>query len=54
MRTTISILFLAACSTGTKPTPPEFDTEVMAMLKAHTKNAEKVRRDSLPDLPQTN
>ncbi|KAH8290366.1 hypothetical protein KR054_002340 [Drosophila jambulina] len=37
-------------ATETKPTPPEFDTEVMRMLKEHVKNAEKVQRIRQPDL----
>ena len=39
-------------ATETKPTPPDFDNAVMSLLKEHTKNSEKVRRYSLPDLPQ--
>ncbi|XP_017019708.1 succinate dehydrogenase assembly factor 2-B, mitochondrial isoform X2 [Drosophila kikkawai] len=37
-------------ATETKPTPPEFDTEIMRMLKEHVKNAEKVQRIRQPDL----
>ncbi|KAH8401085.1 hypothetical protein KR009_003006, partial [Drosophila setifemur] len=37
-------------ATETKPTPPEFDTEIMQMLKEHVKNAEKVQRIRQPDL----
>ncbi|KAH8254729.1 hypothetical protein KR032_011999, partial [Drosophila birchii] len=37
-------------ATETKPTPPEFDTEIMKMLKEHVKNAEKVQRIRQPDL----
>ncbi|KAH8340059.1 hypothetical protein KR067_007654, partial [Drosophila pandora] len=37
-------------ATETKPTPPEFDTEIMRLLKEHVKNAEKVQRIRQPDL----
>lgn len=37
-------------ATETKPTPPEFDTEIMGLLKEHVKNAEKVQRIRQPDL----
>lgn len=37
-------------ATETKPTPPEFDTEIMALLKQHVKNTERVQRIRQPDL----
>ncbi len=37
-------------ATGTRPTPEEFDNEVMTMLKEHTKNKDREQRLSLPDL----
>ncbi|KAH8275476.1 hypothetical protein KR026_008296, partial [Drosophila bipectinata] len=37
-------------ATETKPTPPEYDTEIMRLLKEHVKNAEKVQRIRQPDL----
>ncbi|KAH8303090.1 hypothetical protein KR044_012217, partial [Drosophila immigrans] len=37
-------------ATETKPTPPEFDTEIMKLLKEHVKNAERVQRLRQPDL----
>ncbi|XP_034476609.1 succinate dehydrogenase assembly factor 2, mitochondrial [Drosophila innubila] len=37
-------------ATETKPTPPEYDTEIMKMLKQHVKNAERVQRIRQPDL----
>ena len=37
-------------ATGAKPTPAEFDNEVMDMLKKHTKNKNKVSRYHLPSL----
>lgn len=37
-------------ATETKPTPPEFDTEIMKMLKQHVKNEERVQRLRQPDL----
>ncbi|XP_017077804.1 succinate dehydrogenase assembly factor 2-B, mitochondrial [Drosophila eugracilis] len=37
-------------ATETKPTPPEFDTEIMQLLKEHVKNHEKVQRIRQPDL----
>ncbi|KAH8292946.1 hypothetical protein KR018_001508, partial [Drosophila ironensis] len=37
-------------ATETKPTPPEFDTEIMQLLKEHVKNTEKVQRIRQPDL----
>ncbi|XP_016987235.1 succinate dehydrogenase assembly factor 2-B, mitochondrial [Drosophila rhopaloa] len=37
-------------ATETKPTPPQFDTEIMRLLKEHVKNHEKVQRIRQPDL----
>lgn len=37
-------------ATETKPTPPEFDTEIMELLKQHVKNTERVQRIRQPDL----
>jgi len=37
-------------ATDTKPTPPQFDTEIMRLLKEHVKNHEKVQRIRQPDL----
>ncbi|XP_030387227.1 succinate dehydrogenase assembly factor 2-A, mitochondrial [Scaptodrosophila lebanonensis] len=37
-------------ATGVKPTPPEYDTEIMRLLKEHVKNAERVTRFRQPDL----
>ncbi|XP_062130755.1 succinate dehydrogenase assembly factor 2, mitochondrial [Drosophila sulfurigaster albostrigata] len=37
-------------ATETKPTPPEYDTEIMKLLKEHVKNAERVQRIRQPDL----
>jgi len=36
--------------TGVKETPPEFDNNVMNMLKEHCKNKQKQMRIALPDL----
>jgi len=36
--------------TETKPTPKEYNTEVMNMLKEHAKNSEKVMRNQQPAL----
>lgn len=35
---------------GVKPTPPEFDTEVMRMLKEHTNNKNREARLTQPAL----
>lgn len=37
-------------ATGVKPTPSEYDNEIMAMLKAHVKNANREKRLCQPDL----
>ncbi|EDW08871.1 succinate dehydrogenase assembly factor 2-A, mitochondrial [Drosophila mojavensis] len=37
-------------ATNTKPTPPEYDTDVMKLLKQHVKNTERVQRIRQPDL----
>lgn len=37
-------------ATGVKPTPVEFDTEVMRMLKEHVQNKDKESRIRQPDL----
>ncbi|KAM0734191.1 Succinate dehydrogenase assembly factor 2, mitochondrial [Formica fusca] len=37
-------------ATGVKPTPPEFDNEVMDMLKKHTRNEDRQARIMQPDL----
>ncbi|KAK7474107.1 hypothetical protein BaRGS_00034636 [Batillaria attramentaria] len=37
--------------TGNKPTPEEFDNEVMNMLKEHAQNHERESRIRQPDLP---
>lgn len=37
-------------ATEARPTPEEFDNEVMTMLKEHTKNKEREQRLTLPDL----
>ena len=37
-------------ATGGKPTPEEFNNEVMNMLKEHIKNKDKVMRIRQPDL----
>lgn len=37
-------------ATGAKPTPEEFNHEVMDMLKTHTRNKDKESRYHLPDL----
>ncbi|XP_033247202.1 succinate dehydrogenase assembly factor 2-A, mitochondrial [Drosophila miranda] len=37
-------------ATETKPTPPQYDTEIMRMLKQHVKNEERVQRIRQPDL----
>ncbi|KAH8284503.1 hypothetical protein KR018_000881, partial [Drosophila ironensis] len=37
-------------ATNVKPTPKEYDTEIMHLLKEHVKNAEKVTRLRQPDL----
>ncbi|KAH8394654.1 hypothetical protein KR222_000878 [Zaprionus bogoriensis] len=37
-------------ATETKPTPPEYDTEIMRLLKQHVKNSERVQRIRQPDL----
>ncbi|XP_046328239.1 succinate dehydrogenase assembly factor 2, mitochondrial-like isoform X1 [Haliotis rufescens] len=36
--------------TGAKPTPEEFDSEVMTMLKEHARNKDKASRIRQPDL----
>jgi succinate dehydrogenase assembly factor 2 len=36
--------------TGNKPTPEEFDNEVMNVLKEHAKNTDREKRIHLPDL----
>ena len=38
-------------ATKVKPTPAEFDNEIMDLLKAHAKNEEKEERFTLPNLP---
>ncbi|XP_040569847.1 succinate dehydrogenase assembly factor 2, mitochondrial-like [Lepeophtheirus salmonis] len=35
---------------GNKPTPEEFDNEVMDMIKEHARNVDREERLSLPDL----
>ncbi|XP_015189153.1 PREDICTED: succinate dehydrogenase assembly factor 2, mitochondrial-like [Polistes dominula] len=37
-------------ATGAKPTPPEFDNEIMDLLKKHIKNEDKRARIMQPDL----
>ncbi|XP_039501559.1 succinate dehydrogenase assembly factor 2-A, mitochondrial isoform X1 [Drosophila teissieri] len=37
-------------ATDVKPTPKEYDTEIMGLLKEHVKNAERVTRLRQPDL----
>jgi len=37
-------------ATGVKPTPEEFDNDVMDLLKEHTKNKDRESRIRLPDL----
>ncbi|ALC40899.1 CG12895 [Drosophila busckii] len=37
-------------ATDVKPTPKEYDTEIMKLLKQHVKNTEKVTRFRQPDL----
>lgn len=37
-------------ATGVKPTPKEYDNEVMDLLKAHVKNNEREQRFTQPDL----
>ncbi|XP_014480370.1 PREDICTED: succinate dehydrogenase assembly factor 2, mitochondrial-like [Dinoponera quadriceps] len=37
-------------ATGVKPTPPEFDNEVMDLLKKHTQNEDRQARVTQPDL----
>ncbi|XP_068988095.1 succinate dehydrogenase assembly factor 2, mitochondrial-like isoform X1 [Bombus flavifrons] len=37
-------------ATGAKPTPPEFDNEVMDLLKKHIKNADRQTRIVQPEL----
>ncbi|KAK2575709.1 hypothetical protein KPH14_012098 [Odynerus spinipes] len=37
-------------ATGAKPTPPEFDNEVMDLLKKHIKNEDKQARIMQPEL----
>ncbi|KAH8401220.1 hypothetical protein KR009_003770, partial [Drosophila setifemur] len=37
-------------ATDVKPTPKEYDTEIMNLLKEHVKNAERVTRLRQPDL----
>lgn len=37
-------------ATGAKPTPPEFDNEVMDLLKEHIKNADRQTRIMQPEL----
>ncbi|KAK3914379.1 Succinate dehydrogenase assembly factor 2, mitochondrial [Frankliniella fusca] len=37
-------------ATGVKPTPPEFETEVMGMLKEHVKNKDREVRLTQPPL----
>ncbi|KAH8392703.1 hypothetical protein KR200_009749, partial [Drosophila serrata] len=37
-------------ATDVKPTPKEYDTEIMKLLKEHVKNAERISRLRQPDL----
>ncbi|KAH8300241.1 hypothetical protein KR044_012027, partial [Drosophila immigrans] len=37
-------------ATGVKPTPEQYNTEIMKLLKEHCRNAEKVTRFRQPDL----
>lgn len=37
-------------ATGVKPTPPEFDNEVMNLLKKHVQNEDRQTRIMQPDL----
>uniref|UniRef100_A0A182N346 Succinate dehydrogenase assembly factor 2, mitochondrial n=1 Tax=Anopheles dirus TaxID=7168 RepID=A0A182N346_9DIPT len=37
-------------ATGVKPTPQEYDNEVMNMLKEHVKNSDREQRFTQPDL----
>lgn len=38
-------------ATGAKETPPEYETEVMTLLKKHVKNHDREKRFKQPDLP---
>lgn len=40
-------------ATGVKPTPQEFDNEIMDLLKEHIKNKDRVMRIRQPDLFNT-
>eukprot|EP00794_Sanderia_malayensis_P018137 gene18137-19947_t len=40
--------------TGKKPAPPEFDNEIMKMLKEHTKNEKMETRYQMPNLNEKN
>jgi len=49
---TIAGILLKCCHvSGTKPTPAEYDNEIMDMLKKHTRNEEKDVRLTQPSLP---
>ncbi|XP_064551941.1 succinate dehydrogenase assembly factor 2, mitochondrial [Drosophila montana] len=37
-------------ATGVKPTPEQYETEIMKLLKQHVKNAEKITRLRQPEL----
>ncbi|KAH8355065.1 hypothetical protein KR093_004598, partial [Drosophila rubida] len=37
-------------ATGAKPTPEQYNTDIMKLLKAHVRNAEKVTRFRQPEL----
>lgn len=37
-------------ATNVKPTPPEYDNEIMAMLKEHVKNSDREQRFHQPNL----
>ncbi|EDW00786.1 GH20828 [Drosophila grimshawi] len=37
-------------ATGVKPTPPQYETDIMELLKQHVKNTEKVARFRQPEL----
>lgn len=37
-------------ATGTKPTPAEYENEVMDLLRRHVKNEHKEKRLRMPDL----
>jgi len=40
-------------ATGVRPTPQEFDNEIMSLLKEHTRNKDRERRFHLPNLKES-